>query len=78
MKAIETKYLGPTDFRGARIKADDGDGNTITIPYPYEGAYGDDKHRRAAVALCEKMQWTGADTLVGGATKRGYVFVFTS
>ena len=30
MKAIETRYIGPTDYKGARIKADDGDGNTTT------------------------------------------------
>lgn len=77
MKAIETKYLGPTDFKGSRIVADDGDGNRVTISYPYELS-GEEVHRAAAVALCEKMGWSGADTLVGGSTKRGYVFVFTN
>lgn len=73
MKAIETKYLGPTDGRGARIKAWDSDNNQVTIPYPYELS-GEDVHRKAAEALCAKMNWPGQ--LVGGATKRGYVFVF--
>ena len=75
MKAIETRYIGPTDYRGARIKADDGDGNTITISYPHELS-GEDAHRAAAMALCHKMNWGG--DMVGGTTKRGYVFVFTS
>lgn len=76
MKAIETRYHGPTDFKGARIIADDGDGNRAIISYPY-GLSGEDVHRAAAVALCDKMNWLGAETLVGGATRRGYVFVFT-
>ena len=73
MKAIETKYHGPTNTRGARISASDGDGNRISIPYPYELS-GEAVHRKAAERLCDKMQWSGA--LVGGATKRGYTFVF--
>ena len=74
MKAIITKYLGPTDTKGSRIKADDGDGNTITISYPHELS-GEDVHRKAAEALCDKMGWTGE--LIGGAIKNGYAFVFS-
>ena len=32
-KAIITRYLGPTNTKGARIVASDGDGNRITVPY---------------------------------------------
>ena len=35
MKAIITKYIGPTDTRGSRIKASDEDGNSITIGYDH-------------------------------------------
>ena len=73
MKAITTKYLSPTDHKGARIVADDSDGNRVTISYPYELS-GEDVHRKAADALCEKMGWSGQ--LIAGWTKRGYVFVF--
>jgi hypothetical protein len=73
MKAIETRYLGPTNYLGARITAHDGDGNRVTIPYPYELS-GESVHRAAAEALCEKMRWTGQ--LAGGSTRKGYVFVF--
>ena len=73
MKAITTKYLGPTNFRGSRIKAYAEGGNTITISYPYELS-GQAVHEKAAVALCEKMKWPGE--LIGGATDKGYVFVF--
>ncbi len=75
MKAISTKYIGPTNTRGSRIKAFDCDNNAVTIPYPYELS-GEDVHRKAAEALRDKMGWTGE--LIGGGTKDGYVFVFKS
>lgn len=74
-KAIETRYKGPTDTRGSRIIAADLDGNRITIPYDHALNH-DELHERAAKALCEKMGWQGE--IVGGATKSGYAFVFTS
>jgi hypothetical protein len=73
MKAITTRYFGPGNVRGARIIASDSDGNRVTIPYPHELS-GEDVHRKAANALCEKMHWSG--DLDGGAVKNGYVFVF--
>ena len=72
MKAITTKYKGPTDKRGSRIIASDNAGNKITIPFPYELS-GEAVHRAAADALCAKMGWTG--TLASGSIKGGYVFV---
>ena len=75
MKAIETRYAGPTDTRGSRIIATDSDGNRAVISYPHELS-GEAVHRAAADALCTKMHWAGQ--MVGGCTKRGYVFVFTS
>jgi hypothetical protein len=35
MIAIHTKYLSPTNSRGARIKAYTSDGRSVTIGYPY-------------------------------------------
>ena len=35
MEAIKTRFLGPTNTKGARIKASWSKG-TLTIPYPYE------------------------------------------
>ena len=72
-KAIITKYLPATNYRGDRIKADDEDGNTITVSYHFESS-NEATHRHAADALCAKMGWTG--DLVGGSLKRGYAFVF--
>lgn len=72
MQSIETKYLGPTNNRGARITATC-NGNKITIPYPYQLS-GQAVHEAAALALCVKMGWE--PKLTGGATRTGYVFVF--
>ena len=74
MKAITTKFLSATNFKGARIKASDNDGNGITISYPYEFS-GAAVYAQAAIALCKKMGWTG--TLISGSTQSGYVFVFS-
>ena len=58
MVAIVTKYIGPTDYRGSRIKATAGNGQTITIGYDHELSI-EKAHRKAAQALCDKMKWTG-------------------
>jgi hypothetical protein len=53
MQAIVTKYLGPTNTRGSRIKAAASSGS-VTVPFDYEG----DEYETAARALCEKLGWT--------------------
>lgn len=70
MKAILTKYHGPTDTRGSRISAFDGD-NRIFVPYDHAAS---DPHDEAAIALCRKMGWAG--TLVKGGTKEGNAYVW--
>lgn len=76
MKAISTHYVGPTNSRGARIIADDGDGNRVTVSYPYELS-GAAVHAKAALALVRKMGWAKlGNKLISGGTKQGYVFVF--
>jgi len=73
-KAIRTKYLPPTDRRGARIVASDSDGNRVVIGYPHE-LDGVECHQKAADALCAKLNWTGT-LYAGGDGPRGWVFVF--
>lgn len=79
MQAIQTRYLGPTNNRGARIKAW-AQAGCITISYPYELS-GQACHRAAAEALALKCEW---DTpfygkLLGGQLKNGdYVFVWNN
>ena len=68
MKAITTTYHGPTDTRGSRIIASDGDGNRASVPYDHsldaEGNYD-----AAALALCAKIGWGGR--LVSGYLGNG-------
>jgi len=78
MKAILTKYLPATDTKPSRVKAYDGDGNSITLPYDDNSGKQDhvSPFARAAVALCRKMGWTYGGKLISGGTKTGAVFVF--
>ena len=78
MKTISVKYLGPTDCKGSRLKASDGD-NSITIDYPHGvGGMGADldTYAVAARALCKKLGWDGK--MAASHTKDGAVFVFVS
>jgi hypothetical protein len=73
MKAISTKYLGPTDTKGSRIRAFANDVRGVTVPWNYE-LENEENHRAAAEALLAKMDWSG--NLAGGWVKDGMVFVF--
>jgi hypothetical protein len=75
MKAISTRYIGPTNTRGARLVASDGDGNRCTIPYPMNLS-GAAVHASAALALCQKKAWSGE--LIAATTAEGYVFVWVN
>jgi hypothetical protein len=73
MQAIQTRYFGPTNSRGARIKATAAAGS-VTISYPYELS-GQETHQAAAQALAKKFNWRG--DLIGGQLANGdYAFVF--
>ncbi len=77
MKAIETKYLPATNFKGTRIKAYTEGGNSITVGRYHERLgqlEGEALEKEVAVMLCEKMGWS--TELLGGATKAGHAFVF--
>ncbi len=74
-QAITTKHLPATNTKPARVKATTASGISLTKSYPIDGdhEYG---HKNAALALCQKLGWTGE--IVGGATRDGYVFVFVN
>lgn len=74
MKAILTKYLPATNHRPSRITAFDGNGHRVTISYDSNLDHHEEPHRKAALALCKKMDWPGV--LVGGGTKDGWAFCF--
>lgn len=74
MQYIKTRYFGPTNHRGSRIKAGgSGEGApSIMVPYDY-GIGQDDNHIAAAKAFAEKFNWSGV--WYGGDDNRGCVFV---
>ncbi len=75
MQTITTKYIGPTNHRGARIRAVTASGQALTLPINH--SYSDGRcHAEAALELCKRLGWSGE--LVSGSTSRGYVFVFVS
>jgi hypothetical protein len=72
MQAIVTKYLGPTNTRGARVKATAQRGS-VTVPWDYAlDAPGN--HRVACMAALVEWEWKGEWT--GGQLPDGrYAFV---
>ena len=56
MKAIRTRYFGPSGTKGSRYQAKDGDGNSVTMSAHYE-LNSDENHERVAYMLMKKMQW---------------------
>lgn len=77
-QAIVTKYLGPTNHRGARIVAKAQAGR---LAVPWEDAWDvDANHAYAARMLAERYGWTEHSTLAGGALPddTGYCFVLIS
>lgn len=72
-QAITTRYLGPTNFRGARIKAQAAAGS-VTVHYDHALNI-TDNHARAAAALAAKFDWKGSWYSGGLPDERGDVFV---
>jgi hypothetical protein len=83
MIAIHTKYISPTNSRGARIKAyTTGSGNhkgfTAIISYPHEYSF-EVCHFQAVKALVEKnaLDWDLSNMRYGdSADGKGYSFCF--
>lgn len=83
MQAITTKYIGPSNMRGSRIKATCWR-KSVSIPYPHELS-GIECHKAAAVALLAALDEEdgqgsskfSASTLIGGGMPdgNGYAFV---
>ena len=73
-QAIQTKYLGPTDFKGARVKAFT-PYHSVTLSW--DSALNErENHKIGAMALARKLEWTGVWS--GGGTEDGFCFVQAS
>ena len=78
-QAIVTKWLGPTNVRGSRVKATASAGS-VTVPWDHKLGI-EDNHRAAAYALRDKFGWNDpyyGKLHMGGLPEGmgGYVFVF--
>ena len=75
MKAIETRYTGPTDSRGAGVLVK-AEGFRATR-YAWDHALNEaQNHDAAAVAFAKARGWKGAMAEGGAADGRGHVYVF--
>lgn len=76
MTTIETKYLSPTNFKGARYVASAC--TSLRIVLNADTSLTDEEnHKRVAKALRDKLDWGGCGAMVGGGTMHGMVWVFT-
>ena len=76
-QAIETKYLGPTNTKGARIKASAEAGH-VTVPFDYGPGTDNGAHDLAMIALVAKLGWCGVWARGGKADGTGNVYVCIS
>ena len=80
-QAIVTKYLGPSNVRGARVKAT-ADAGSVILSWDH-ALNADENHAKAAYALRDRFGWNGDyyGELVGGGLPRNnahdYVWVFS-
>ena len=73
MQTITTKYLGPTNYQGSRLRATHtGGAKSVTVSYRH-ALDAEDNHREAALELAKKLNWKGQ--YIGGHTKEGMVWV---
>jgi len=72
MQVIQTKYLGPTNTKGSRIKAYT-EAHSVTVSYDY-ALNSEDNHMAAAKVLKDKLRWNSK--MIGGHTEKGIVFMF--
>lgn len=69
--AIQTKFIGPTNHRGSRVKAWCEQGS-ITVNWDHAQDV-ETNHRLVAKALAHKLDWDGY--FFGGSLEHGYVFI---
>lgn len=74
-QAIQTKWFGPSNVRGSRIKAT-ADAGSVTVPWDYALSV-EENHQRAADRLADKYGWRarGERYVGGGLPGGGYAFV---
>ena len=77
MQAICTKYIKPTNTRGARIKAYSESGLSVTVPVNH-AKDSQAVHFDAVIAFCSRFEgWGPASLYKAGSIKGGYAWVDT-
>lgn len=87
VKVIHTKYIGPTNYRGSRVKATDDLKNSVTLPWDAALSV-EANHTRAANKLLKQVEHKHESGLkddaftqhviVGiGSWENGYIFTST-
>jgi hypothetical protein len=74
-QAIVTRYLGPTNCRGGRIKAKTASGISVTLGYDSALSI-TANHAAACKALVDRLNWGGR--WISGGTDKGQAFVMVS
>lgn len=75
MQAIQTRYLGPTNTRGARVKAfSEGFPRGVTVSWDH-ALDSEANHDVAARAFIRKLEWFGTWVRGGSTDRRGNVYV---
>jgi hypothetical protein len=64
MQAIVTKYIGPTNVRGSRVKAT-AQAGSVTLHWD-NSLNSDQNHKAAALALATKLDWSYGQWVSGG------------
>jgi hypothetical protein len=75
LQAIQTRYFGPGNVKGSRIKATSGSGISVTVGYDHALNI-DANHKAACDALKAKLNWP--EPMIGGSLPcgdRAWVFV---
>jgi hypothetical protein len=72
-QAIQTKYIGPSNFRGSRVKAS-AEAGSITLHWDH-ALNSEENHTRAAKTFADKYGWSG-NWHIGALPGRGYAFVW--
>lgn len=73
MQAIVTKYIGPTNVRGSRVKAT-AQAGSITLHWD-DSRNADQNHKAAALALASELQWDYGQWVSGGLPDGTMVWV---
>lgn len=71
----ETKFIAPTNFRGARVKATNiTSGKSVTIPWDHDKDSGENHEKAARKVLALSEGWIVTGELIACGTKKGYIF----